>query len=579
MKRKILILFIVIGIAAEIIFVSSKLLGASKNKNVIAEKIEEKIGARTEIKGKVELKLFPIPKFVISHLRLYDLKYKNSSYNVRASLFEARVPILSILTGDINIKEISIENAKIEHIKILGNSDTAKHVDLINLPYKKIKLVESALILNSNRELTTKFDNLNLELENLHHSIKISSKFSSGINNYSVESYVAKKNKADLDIDLSVNFTGGSLDLTASYDAKLKKYKGDTSISGANIQEFFFNNFMSTWFLFPDNRKFSYNSSFSFAKQDGKLSIKDGEISGEAIKGEFSGLLEDKKRGFLSFNVDYLNLDALFSTHKQSYIREEMAFMNLENKYSFFNSSENVSISGLFNKVIYKDKEVGPLNLDMSLNEESNMQIDSLSFELEGGVHNSISGVFKHNMEGYKFEGNVTSKGDDIKSVVELISDSKFVRQEGGERSAYELSAELILSDSVLDLRNINAIIGLGEVKGEVHYNILEQSKSKIFLDAKALDFNEFLVSKGKNDVRHLIHLLYDKLAIRESGISLLQNFLWLRNIFNEINFELNLKEAIFNDRVLDVVKIDGLVKHRIFNIKDFYIKSEYNDI
>ena len=140
MKRKILILFIVIGIAAEIIFVSSKLLGASKNKNVIAEKIEQKIGARTEIKGKVELKLFPIPKFVISHLRLYDLKYKNSSYNVRASLFEARVPILSLLTGDINIKEISIENAKIEHIKILGNSDTAKHVDLINLPYKKIKL-------------------------------------------------------------------------------------------------------------------------------------------------------------------------------------------------------------------------------------------------------------------------------------------------------------------------------------------------------------------------------------------------------------------------------------------------------
>ncbi|MFZ8864950.1 MAG: AsmA-like C-terminal region-containing protein [Rickettsiales bacterium] len=578
MKRKFLVLFIIFGISAELIFIVNKLLAASKKKDTIAEYISNNLGAKAEIKGKIELDFFPRPKFVISHLRLYDYKIKNYNINIRATTFEASVPILNLLGGDIDLQEITIKDAKITYSKI-RDSDKINESNILEFPYKKIHINNSDVSYYNDLNQEIKYSNLDFTIKNIAKLTEFSGSFTKGISNYKFNLNIKDDGSENLLADLLLDFTGGTLKLSSNYDKKNQILTGNVDINGDDIQKLIFNNFFSVWFLYPDKRQFSYNATFDFTKENNTLSVNNGEITGEAVQGSFSGSVVDNDLGGMNFSFSKLNLDAITSNYKQNFIKEEMATMNFAQQQNFFQINKEVLISGLFDTIIIKDKEIGPVKIEMMLNKNLGLNIKELSFQVNENNYNSLQGGFSQENNQYIFKGSISSTGANIKELIRSLYGINFIDIANDQDQQYNINAKLELHEDQINLDNIEGFFGDSVIKGLINYNIAEQSDSKIELNLSNVNFNNYLLISENDRYRHIIHSLYENLAKRENTVSLLQKFLWLRNVFSNIHFELNFDNIIFNNDKIDNFTTSGRVSYRVLDIENLNINSLNNNI
>ena len=78
------------------------------------------------------------------------------------------------------------------------------------------------------------------------------------------------------------------------------------------------------------------------------------------------------------------------------------------------------------------------------------------------------------------------------------------------------------------------------------------------------------MIINSKEEYRHIIHYIYETLATREKNLSLLQRLLWLRNLYTNLEFEINLKDSLYNGNKTDNIKIIANIKHREVVLNEF---------
>ena len=58
----------------------------------------------------------------------------------------------------------------------------------------------------------------------------------------------------------------------------------------------------------------------------------------------------------------------------------------------------------------------------------------------------------------------------------------------------------------------------------------------------------------------------------------MLENFLWLRKLYANFAFKIELNKAFYGNEVLERVLIKGSAKHRFLEVENFLVKSKKND-
>ena len=112
--KKVFAIILVSIAIIEVSLVVSHFINFGDQKSKIVGQLEQNFGGKASIKGNVYFKIFPAPKFVLTHLRLYDVESGLFNLNLRAPEVSFYVSPLSFIIGDIEASDIEIKNAKIE---------------------------------------------------------------------------------------------------------------------------------------------------------------------------------------------------------------------------------------------------------------------------------------------------------------------------------------------------------------------------------------------------------------------------------------------------------------------------------
>jgi len=580
LKRKLLIIFIILGISAELIFVATKFFGAGKSRLAIANKIESVLDATVEVKGKIEFKIFPKPQIVVSHVRINDLAVGAHKMNVRTPSFESTIPILGLLGGDVSFSEITLSNAKVE-LQDAGDKEAEIMKGLFDLPLKSLSFVDSDLaMLNLNDKVSRTYSNVNIDFRFSPEVVHVNGGFDSNLNKFQVSGELLKTDN-NVSTTFGIDFTGNRLDISSDYDMGKKEATGSVKIVGSDFQRFIFNNLFSVWFFFPDNRKYGFESSFDFVYSESETRISEGVLKGDVIEGFFAGKIAKGSTGNINFDLKKFDFDAILTEQKRTFISEEMAYLNLgdEENGQMFVFKDKILINGVFQEINFREKKVGPLNLSVALDETGSPKIENLSFQFTDYDTNIISGFFNKEKDKYSFMGKINSEGVNFKKVLSGLSGLQFIELENDKEEQYKISANFNLGTELIKFYDIDGEAGEAIISGDVIWDANKEKKSALGLSVINLDFNNYLLANDDGEYRHLFHYIYEDLALREGGNSLLQQFLWLRSVFADVDYNFKFASSIYNSKELDELLFKGSVKHRFLELEELRVISDDNDL
>ncbi len=571
MKLKILIFAIVIFVIGEIFFIISKFSSFTDSREEISKRISTLVDGNVNIKGKVDVDIFPYPKIIISHVRIYDFAIGSYKINIRSPLLTADISLLNIFTGKMKFSDLHFKNSKIDFYKNKKNII----IDYSLLPKKNLHISDSALSFYDND------GNIIRQLDKFSFNLNRNEKFTfDGFFVFNKQAY-----KYNSEIAFEKNLIKSNLNIYSDSDklsiekingSKSNDYAGTVSLSGANFQNLLFNLFPENWFLYPDGRNYKYDINFSITNKNNKISIINGNINGDAISGSFFGDIDDNSGGKFSFLLDNLDMVGIITEKKKSFVLKDFSVNDYYNLLNNFTDNQ-IYIEGIIDNISLSDREIGPVTVNMMAS-DNKFNIDKFDFSLGKNNVNKISGIITRDKNNYILSGSISSNGDNVKDFLNSLTGLKFDNS-SYEDGNYNLSSQFTLSNDKLFFDNITGKFGAGYVTGNVKWLIDDISSSNINMSFFNLDSKDFQIFNSKGKSQHILDFHYGILSDRTGTNSLLSRFLWLRSIFNNINFNINFSNLKYNSHLFDSVNLSGILKFRNLIFENIHMLSKDNDI
>ncbi len=586
LQKKHTIAIIIFLILAQILFAFSRFNSIGGNKESVAKKISEKISAEIEIKGRVKISFFPFPHVQVTHFRANNIAIGPHTVNVRSPELRAYVDLFDLMTGKIDVKKTIFKNSRLDLV-LFNNQQYETTTEAPNdndvLDLQNIEFVNSGLsILNKNNELVVGYSDLNAQLYS-YDDLSVRASFKSAIDQFKLNFKLSQDTEGQQHLNLNASFSDSRLIVAHQY--KGKNGMGSVEISGVDLQKFIFNNISSQWFLFPDNKGLEFFTNISYEVSDDQILIRQAEIDSQNVEGSFSGSINNvDKTGSLNFNLNKLDINSLLTTHKKAFIAEEMAYLDLgTDNASFFSLFDyDIVTTGKIDSFITQDTKIGPINLDLTIEDGERPRVKDLSFKLTDNDHHKISGFYQKQETDagkikHSFLGNIRSKGSNLKETIKkAFPEITFADYQ--ENNDFEFAANFELKDNVFNINNIIGKISEADVAGDIIWNSISSDKSALNLFFNRFNFDKYFLLNDKDQTRHIVHYIYENIAIRENNASLLQNFLWLRNIFNSSEFNIEFYNSVFNRNELGKITIQGVLDHRVMHLDKFNIQGKGND-
>jgi hypothetical protein len=575
LRKKLLIIILLIAFLAEALFLFTRYIGLDKVS--LIEQITKVIPADVEIKGDVKLVLSPLPKLSLEHVRIKDLTIGNHYFTVRAKKIDASISLLSLITGKFNSKNIIIDQGVLS-LDLQKNSETKKQVfipSVIKEGVIKNLEVKNSVFVIFNQEKSLNYKDVNLSID-INNNVNIRGSFASKMDKLNVNSNIKYVGK-----DLLTNIMINTIDAEMSLNIKsipLGKTKGSVLITGKDIKKLIFNNLSSLWFFFPDSQKTPFEISFDFIKENKQLNILNGLISGDAIEGSFASRANKNLQNNLQIDLVKLDLNKFITNQKKTFVMEEVAYLDLNEKnidLSFFGNEQNSKTDLILKSLLIKNHELKDLQARLVLNNKET-KLDNLIFSFTGDDKHSISGYFDYEVNKYKFIGNHVVLGSNIHQLITTFF--KKINFANNNIEPYKLSHSFEVNTDYLKIKKFDANMGEANILADLMFYFSEGMDTKLNVDINKLNLNNFILLDNQKKHRHLLHYIYDKLAIRDDNHSLLKSLLWLRNLYYNLDYKISLNNTTYNNHNFTEINLDGRVKYRELLIEKFNFLSKDNN-
>ena len=571
MKIKILILAILFLIFSEFLYVTFKLFAFTDSKNKIIERVSSLIDAKVDIKGKIEVDFFPRPKVNISHVRFYDIPLGSHKVNLRSPILSADISILNILTGNVQFSDLSFKNAKID----IHNSDKNVVFDYSLLPISSININDSSIIFYDVKgDILKQLSNFTFTLGK-DQGYKINGGFLYNYAYYNYNGIIDYDNEL-IKYNFDISSSSDRFEINYTNNKNSNNYTGGLKLSGNNLQNFLFNLSTENWFLFPDGRNYRYGIEFSFSNRDGNFSVLNGKISGDAVSGTFIGDIGNDAGGKFIFSFDNFDLDGIVTEKKKSFVYQDFSTKEYYNLFTNFGKGD-IYIEGVINNLNFKDKLFGPIDINLSLIDDT-IKVNKFDFSLNQGNFNKISGTIDKKDSNFQFAGSLSSKGDDVRAFLNKLLGTT-IDLNNNDNSDFDLKSQFVISNDKLIFNELDGKFAEGYVTGDLKWIIDGDESSELNLNFFNLDSKDFQLLDDNKKSKHFFDFYYEFLSNRQDNNSLLSRFLWLRSIFNDLDFNIVFSDLTYNKVLLDKLSFKGELKFRSLIFDEVLILSEENDI
>ena len=575
-----------------------------KYKVIASQKVKEEIGRQLEINGPISLSLLPNPK-----INLKDIKLSSIPGAHYPSLFEAKevtasVSLFSLLTGNIVISEIEVNNPVI-NLEYMANGssswDFSKSVSPEKNSNGESSKIEgkSELYINSLKILKAKINYIktpntesdlkvfeidNLQIKNFRGPNKLTCEFSSTNKDYILKGDI-KEDKETLTLKASVNILKEEINLSGNFDPKTVTFIGKLELEGdaKNLR-----NFIPTLNI-DDNIKHKLTLNINADKN--LVKVTDIDINfGELIAKGSSNYNIEKNEADLTLKLNPGNADIILTPlartdkglHEKIYIKAAalepiISALKISPKdlpASIINQSFSFSTN-----LTYLDQELLLKDINLTIDKASlsgsftlkNWEKDlTVAYDLNTNYLKAFTGLFAINLpvniDDLQIKGETAKIKDTFKTDNTVIA----------AKTTNIIKGDIILGDNIKpSLTLISSGNNLGQTLGQLQKSTPNSELGSYSLSAKI-----------EGDLKKLVEISVDKSTFSLNNTPLNINGLLSLNLSNaKPKILLNLKNSkAFNGDSAIPLEEDNkicskLVKDKIIklikygNEKRFYLK------
>lgn len=537
-----------------------------KYKVIASQKVKEAIGRELEINGPMSLSLLPNPE-----IKIKDIKLSSIPGGHYPSLFEAKevtasVSLFSLLTGNIVISEIEVNNPVInlEHMangssswdfsksvspKKNSNGESSKNQEKSELYINSLKVIEAKInyieATNTDSDLKV-FEIDNLQIKNFLGPNNLTCEFYSTNKDYNIKGEV-KENKEAIALKASVNILKEEINLSGNFDPKTATFIGKLQLEGnaKNLK-----NFIPS-FNIDDNVK--HKLALNINADKNLVKVTDIEINfGELIAKGSSNYNIEKTEADLTLKLNPGNADIILTPlaqtdkglHEKIYIKaaalepiiSALKFSTKDLPVSIISQpfSFSTNLSYLGQQLLLKDINlmVDKATLSGSLALKNWDKDLSIAYDLNTNYLKSFTGLFAIdlpvNIDELQIKGETTKIKDKFKTDNIIIA----------AKTTNIIKGEIILGDNIKpSLTLFSAGNNLGQTLGQLQKSTPNSGLGNYSLSAKV-----------EGDLKKLIEVSIDKSIFSLNNTPLNINGLLSLNLSNtKPKILLNLKMSTLN--------------------------------
>lgn len=537
-----------------------------KYKVIASQKVKEAIGRELEINGPMSLSLLPNPE-----IKIKDIKLSSIPGGHYPSLFEAKevtasVSLFSLLTGNIVISEIEVNNPVInlEHMangssswdfsksvspEKNSNGESSKNQEKSELYINSLKVIEAKInyieATNTDSDLKV-FEIDNLQIKNFLGPNNLTCEFYSTNKDYNIKGEV-KENKEAIALKASVNILKEEINLSGNFDPKTATFIGKLQLEGnaKNLK-----NFIPSLNI-DDNVK--HKLALNINADKNLVKVTDIEINfGELIAKGSSNYNIEKTEADLTLKLNPGNADIILTPlaqtdkglHEKIYIKaaalepiiSALKFSTKDLPVSIISQpfSFSTNLSYLGQQLLLKDINlmVDKATLSGSLALKNWDKDLSIAYDLNTNYLKSFTGLFAIdlpvNIDELQIKGETTKIKDKFKTDNIIIA----------AKTTNIIKGEIILGDNIKpSLTLFSAGNNLGQTLGQLQKSTPNSGLGNYSLSAKV-----------EGDLKKLIEVSIDKSIFSLNNTPLNINGLLSLNLSNtKPKILLNLKMSTLN--------------------------------
>lgn len=537
-----------------------------KYKVIASQKVKEAIGRELEINGPMSLSLLPNPEIKIKDIKLSSIPGAHYPSLFEAKEVTASVSLFSLLTGNIVISEIEVNNPVInlEHMangssswdfsksvspEKNSNGESSKNQEKSELYINSLKVIEAKInyieATNTDSDLKV-FEIDNLQIKNFRGPNNLTCEFYSTNKDYNIKGEV-KENKEAIALKASVNILKEEINLSGNFDPKTATFIGKLQLEGnaKNLK-----NFIPSLNI-DDNVK--HKLALNINADKNLVKVTDIEINfGELIAKGSSNYNIEKNEADLTLKLNPGNADIILTPlartdkglHEKIYIKaaalepiiSALKFSTKDLPVSIISQpfSFSTNLSYLGQQLLLKDINlmVDKASLSGSLALKNWDKDLSIAYDLNTNYLKSFTGLFAIdlpvNIDELQIKGETTKIKDKFKTDNIIIA----------AKTTNIIKGEIILGDNIKpSLTLFSAGNNLGQTLGQLQKSTPNSGLGNYSLSAKV-----------EGDFKKLIEVSIDKSIFSLNNTPLNINGLLSLNLSNtKPKILLNLKMSTLN--------------------------------
>ena len=537
-----------------------------KYKVIASQKVKEAIGRELEINGPMSLSLLPNPEIKIKDIKLSSIPGAHYPSLFEAKEVTASVSLFSLLTGNIVISEIEVNNPVInlEHMtngssswdfsksvspEKNSNGESSKNQEKSELYINSLKVIEAKInyieATNTDSDLKV-FEIDNLQIKNFRGPNNLTCEFYSTNKDYNIKGEV-KEDKEVMALKANVTILKEEINLSGNFDPQTIAFIGKLQLEGdaKNLKNLIPN------LNIEDNVK--HKLALNINADKNLVKVTDIEINfGELIAKGSSNYNIEKNEADLTLKLNPGNADIILTPlartdkglHEKIYIKaaalepiiSALKFSTKDLPVSIISQpfSFSTNLSYLGQQLLLKDINlmVDKASLSGSLALKNWDKDLSIAYDLNTNYLKSFTGLFAIdlpvNIDELQIKGETTKIKDKFRTDNIIIA----------AKTTNIIKGDIILGDNIKpSLTLLSAGNNLGQTLGKLQKSTLNSGLGNYSLSAKV-----------EGDFKKLIEVSIDKSIFSLNNTPLNINGLLSLNLSNtKPKILLNLKMSTLN--------------------------------
>ena len=539
--------------------------------------LEAETGKFADIKGDIELSLYPSPQ-----IKIYGISLKDDQKGVLIDFFNsdsviAKLSLWTLLKGKIVIDKIIFEDLtinlenypgadpnwvfykkenKLELDKEAYNEVNSKfnYIQYPNVKIYKYEITKGNIIYNKDLKINIKdfLITKNNDADIIKGYLNIN-----GIN-FSLNSSFVKQNDVENLWKSSLSLINKDLKILTNGDFKYKNnypsLEGDLEISSDNIGKLF-KGYKDINIL---NDKLKLTSKLSLSFENNNLLYSIYNLSANSGPFKFTGIvsgnngIEPTIDAILSSNSMDLDLvnGSILSFKNILLKSKDQKFKNIKSYWDLFEGNMLLTVG----TSKFLDYPIRDLIIDIE-KKDKKYTLNSGKGTFPGNTKISLKGDFKNNFS--LFEGSSIINSEDIRQFSKWLSiDIKNISDSRLKKT--KLMSNVVLRDGGASFIGINGKIDSSEVTGEVRLRYEDLNSLYANLKVDKINLDAYI---EKNSLSEEI--------TKPNILNILT--------FDEINIDVNFDKLLFAKNEYNKIKFSGISKNDVLNIDELNILNFHN--